>query len=231
MSVPAQYDHATKALSAALASRDIGVVVNNRESLEFIKLRARQLNDRQLLADATEFHMRVERWLGILLIEEKKSGRLLSPGGAHRRIGRSGPRPVSLNDIGVTAHLSMKAQHAAALDQKAFDAAVSEMRARMAAGKAKLVSAVTDAQKTKSRTSGHKRNAGFRLPLGDGTRLGVVKVGKLRSRIEALGVELRILQAISDHVGEGADALASVEDTLSEAVITDIIRVAEEAGR
>ena len=51
-----------------------------------------------------------------------------------------------------------------------------------------------------------------------------MKLGKLRSRIEVLRVEMKILKAIMDRVGAGADALASVEDSLSELMVADIIR-------
>ena len=114
-----QYDVAMSALSIALNSRHVDVVMKSRESLEFIKLRARQLNDRKLLADATEFHMRVERWLGALLIEEKKAGHL--PEGRPRKCAPGQLRPISLKDAGISKHLSMKAQHAASLDQDVFD--------------------------------------------------------------------------------------------------------------
>jgi hypothetical protein len=222
----AQYDIAMRALSTALNSREVAVVLKSRENLEFIKLRARQLNDRKLLADATEFHMRVERWLGVLLIDERKAGHLKGKG-QPRKTDDATSRQVLLREIGVSAALSMKATRAAKLNEPAFEAIVSEMRARISAGKAKLVSAIVDAEQVAVRSARKKRkNTGFNYLLGDGTPIGVVKLGKLRSRIRALMIELQILQAISEHVGTGAGALVSVEDSISEAMIVEIIRAA-----
>jgi hypothetical protein len=226
MNMLTSYDQAMAVLSAALKSKDIVVVLKGRDDLDMIKLRARQLRDRQLLADATEFQMRVERWLGELLNEAVASGHLHGVG---RRCKEDWiDRPATLLEIGIDAKLSMKARHAAGLDQDAFNAAVSKMRARMASGKATLVHAVDHSRKGEKRhRASREKVPGFGFLLSDGTPLGHVKLGKLRSRIEQLSLDLKILAAISDHVGSGADALASVEESISEASVNKIVNEAK----
>jgi hypothetical protein len=200
----AQYDRAMKALSTALNSR---------------KLRAKQLRDRELLARATEFHMRVERWLGVLLIEAKKAGHICD--------GRPTAGRVTLREIGIDWKLSSKAQYAAALGDDAFEATVAEMRTRMASGKAKLVNAVPDAEKVSRRRRPTRENSSYAFILECGTLLGNLKVGTVRSRIERMGLELRILEVIQQRVGSASEnAMLSIEESISEASLDQIIEAA-----
>ena len=97
MNMLTSYDQAMSALSTALQSKDVAVVLKGRRDIDLIKLRARQLRDRKLLADAMEFQMRVERWLGVLLINAKNEGHLRDG-----RPSRSGEqRPATLAELGV----------------------------------------------------------------------------------------------------------------------------------
>jgi hypothetical protein len=218
-----QYDRAMKALSTALNSRDVSVVLQSRSDLELMKLRAKQLQDRELLSKATEFHMRVERWLGMLLIEARKAGQIRDG----RRSKDGDANRITLKEIGVDQKLSSKAQYAAALGDEAFEAAVTEMRASMAAGKAKLVNAVSSAEKAARRRPSHE-NSSYGFLLECGTRLGSLKVGTLRSRIERLGLELRILEAVADRVGSiSENAMASIEESISEGSLDQMISAAQ----
>lgn len=219
MNMLVQYDAAMSALSTALNSRDVSIVLKGRDDLEHIKLRAKQVRDRQLLADATEFQMRVERWLGVLLQKAKEAGHLRD--GRPGKVPEGETAPASLKDIGVDKKLSMKAQQAAALNKVAFDRAISEMREHMASGRAKHVSSIS------ARHSPSIRKNCYSFPLADGTALGQVKLGKIRSRVESLIIELRILKAISERIGAAADALASVEDSIGAPTLDQIIKKAE----
>jgi hypothetical protein len=223
MNMLTSYEQAMAALSTALSSEQVDVVLKGRDDLNHVKLHAKQVRDRALLADATEFQMRVERWLGVLLMRAKDEGHLQRR--ARPKMVLAGRNaPVTLKEIGVDRKLSMKAQHAAALDQPAFDAAVSEMRSHMAGGKAKLVSAVVDAQKAKRKPS--RGHSSFDFVLADGTPLGQVRLGKLRVRIELLRLELKILVSIGDRIGS-ADALASVAESFSDTALGQIIERAK----
>lgn len=220
-----QYDRARSMLERALNSSRMDVVLASRDDLDHVKLHARKVRDRTLLADAYEFQIRVERHLGTLLETAEAAGVL-------RSAGERGPQgqangKARLREIGISWKLSANSRRAAALDQRSFDSLVADMRNRITAGKPKLVSAIYDADKRANASV--KRAAPhtcFSHPLADGTPLGQVKLGKLRSRIDQLGVELKILKAIDDRVGSAVDTLAAVEDSVSEAVLDQIIKAA-----
>ena len=145
MQMLAAYDTALAALAAALGSGQVETVLASRAQLDHIKLRARQVRDRQLLADATEFQMRVERWLGELLGRAKAEGHLRE--GRPKRTTADEPAPATLEEIGVDRRLSSKAQAAASLELDAFEAAIADMREKMAARKSILVDPVDAARK------------------------------------------------------------------------------------
>jgi hypothetical protein len=67
MSLLAEYDRAGAALAGAMQASQVGAVLASRAELEQVKLFAKQVNDRALVADANELQMRCERRLGVLL--------------------------------------------------------------------------------------------------------------------------------------------------------------------
>ena len=221
-----QFDLATKALSAALNSKDVSVVLQSRLDLELIKLRAKQLRDRELLADATEFQMRVERWLGVLLTDAKKRGWLKEG----RRAKGDDPKRFTLPDIGVDLKLSSRAQQAALLKGKAFETAITDMRSSMAGGRAKVVNVVQNAER-KSRRRPSSFESCFGFLLENGTPLGHLKLGTLRSRVERLGIELNILKSILEQAGSINNPMLSVEESFSEEALDRIIRAAWDAKK
>jgi hypothetical protein len=221
MNMLACYDQAMSALSNALHSKDVSVVLKNRADLDHIKLRARQVRDRKLLADATEFQMRVERWLGALLMEAKAAGHLREGRPPKFDASATEPLPATLADIGVDRKLSMKVQHAAALAPAAFDAIVADMREKIAAGRSKIVSVISGGRQAKGRVE--VRRSVYLLELLDGMPLGQVKLGNVRSRIERMKAELKILQAIGTRMGSDFNGLATIEDSISETVLDRIV--------
>jgi N6-adenosine-specific RNA methylase IME4 len=144
MTMLASYDHAMAALAQALASTDVGVVKASLDDLGLIKLRAKQLRERQFLADATALTMKVERHLGTLLQQLEAAGLLATRGG---KVAAGAPKPATLKEIGVDPKLSMRARATAALDDDAFHEIIAGMRAKMASGKAILVDPVDQAGK------------------------------------------------------------------------------------
>lgn len=215
------YDQAMSALSNALHSKDVSVVLKNRADLDHIKLRARHVRDRKLLADATEFQMRVERWLGALLMEAKAAGHLREGRPLKVTADAQDAPAATLADIGVDRKLSMKVQHAAALAPAAFDAIIADMREKIAAGRAKVVAVMVGGRQAKGRVE--VRGSIYRLELLDGMPLGQVKLGNVRSRIERMKAELKILQAIGGRMGSDFNGLATVEDSISETVLNQIV--------
>jgi N6-adenosine-specific RNA methylase IME4 len=139
----ASYDRARTALAELTK---VGDVLGIRDELAHVKLHARQIQDRALLADATEFQMRAERRLGVLLAAARAAGELAEKG---RRLAKDeATKPATLAEIGVTAKLSHVAQRAAALDDAAFEGVISGARDKIRGGKAILVDPVASHGKT-----------------------------------------------------------------------------------
>ena len=223
----AHYDRARGILQRALESSRVEMVLASRDELGHIKLHARQVRDRDLLADAFEFQMRVERRLGVLLIEAEAAGQLRRRG--QRSAINALEGPARLSEIGVDARLSAKAKRSAVLDDASFETAISEVRATIAAGRTKLATTIDDAnrqgEKRAIRTEKGDGNP-FKFHLSDGTPIGCVKIGKLRSRIDVLTIELKILAAINERVGATTDALTEIADSISKAALAKIIMAA-----
>ncbi len=145
MNVLAAYDQARASLAQALKSTDIRRVATKHFEFDHIKLHARRVQDRELLAVATEYQMRAERWLGELLERAQAAGQLAGPG----RIWAKGEaRPATLKDIGVEKRLSVAAKRAAALDPAAFEEVISGTRDKIKSGKAILVDPIQTAHKS-----------------------------------------------------------------------------------
>ena len=145
----AAYDRLCAALSQA---RDVGQVLAIRDELAHVKLYARRILDRALLAEATVVQLRAERHLGRLLIAAKSQGHLRegrpatkAPAGDALPEHDPAPAPATLKEIGVDKKLSSTAQRAAALDDEAFELILSETRDKIRGGKAILVDPIARA--------------------------------------------------------------------------------------
>lgn len=134
----AQYERARSAL--AEASR-IEQVLPLLDEIPFIKVYARQIQSRELMAEASALQLRIERRLGVLIAAAKDAGQLAERG------GRKAKDVATLADIGVDRKLAAKAQRAAHLDDNRFEAIIETMREKMAAGKAIIVDPIDQAQK------------------------------------------------------------------------------------
>jgi N6-adenosine-specific RNA methylase IME4 len=180
MNMLAQYDRAMSALAIALKSTSFDVVLASRDELDHIKLYANRVRDRQLLMDAIEYQMRVERWLGVLLSRAKDAGLIRE--GRPLKVPAGELPPASLKDIGVDAKLSMKAQKAAALAPDDFAAAIAGMRARMASGKAILVDPVKEAETAAELDERRAAHAARTLNGGRIEDLGKLALSGFRAR-------------------------------------------------
>ena len=137
MTTLAQYDAARAALAAATR---IDQVMPLREQMEHIKLHARHVQDRELMADASEIQIRAEAKLGFLLAEAKKAGWLK----ASRPKKADPEKPdalegFTLKEIGVTEKLSSEAQKKASISERALDAMIQGVRDRIISGKARVI--------------------------------------------------------------------------------------------
>lgn len=139
MTTLAQYERARAVLAEATRIDQILPVM---DEIEHVKLYARQISDQALLADASEFQMRAERRLGFVISEAKKAGHFPQHRPKAKNNGNSGePLPVTLEDVGVSKRLSSTSQKRASISEQAFEATVDGMRARIAAGKARIIEA------------------------------------------------------------------------------------------
>lgn len=138
MSMLAAYGRARQAL---LQARSVEETLAVQAELEHIKLYARQIQDRELLADATELQLRAERQLGSLLVKARQAGELRESGARGRAKGMAdnSARPATLAEIGVDRKLSMTAQKAAALAEADFESTVAAARDRIRSGKASVI--------------------------------------------------------------------------------------------
>lgn len=135
MTMLAQYERARAALAEATK---VEQVLSIRDELAHVKLYAKQIRDRALLADATEFQLRAERRLGVLLVAAKEAGQLADRGRRKAETADSEP-PATLDEIGVDRKLSAVAQRHAALSDDDFDHVVQATRERITAGRAKII--------------------------------------------------------------------------------------------
>jgi len=138
MNLLAAYDRARAAIAEA---KTVKATLEIREGLDYIKLHARKVQDRELLADATELQLRTERHLGALLEAAEKAGELRGKGERGKAKGATGdePRPATLKEIGVDPKLSSTARRLASQAEADFEAAIEAARDRVRAGRAVVV--------------------------------------------------------------------------------------------
>lgn len=134
MSLLAAYDRARTALAEAC---QVSEVVAIAAELEHVKLYARQIQDRKLLADATAWQMRFERRLGELLEEGRRAGLIASKGGDRK--SADAPKPATLAEIGVEKQLAVRAAKSFALEAEAFEALLEVTANKIRSGRAVIV--------------------------------------------------------------------------------------------
>lgn len=144
MTLLAAYDRARVALAEATT---VGEMLSIRDELEHVKLYARQIQDKALLADAVVVQMRAERRLGVLLAAAKEAGQIAEGRVAKGAKVEPNPDRVTLSEIGVDRRLSSKAQKAAALDDDAFEILAESARDKIKSGGAILVDPINAAAK------------------------------------------------------------------------------------
>jgi N6-adenosine-specific RNA methylase IME4 len=151
MTMLVQYDRACAILAEATR---VDEVLHVRDEMEHIKLHARQIRDRELMAAAAEFQMRVERRLGKLLVAAKEAGQIAE--GRRRSVDKNGtsevPFPrVTLQEVGVSKKLSAKSQQVASISEPEFEEIVKATRVRVAAGKPINLNPVDEDQQRQNR--------------------------------------------------------------------------------
>jgi len=139
MTLLAAYDRARAAIAEA---RTVKATLEIRGQIEHLKLYARQVQDRELLAEATELQLRAERHLGEQLAAAEKAGELRARGERGKAKGApadDAPRPATLPEIGVDYKLSAASRKAAAMSEQDFEANVTAARDRIRSGRAIVI--------------------------------------------------------------------------------------------
>lgn len=205
MTMLASYDRAMAALASALKSTEVKTVLASRDELDHVKLHAKRVRDRALLADATEFQMRVERWLGVLLRRATEAGQLAGKGRPKAPAESKGDAPpATLKEIGVDPKLSMRAKAAAEMEEDDFDAVVEAMRTRMASGKAILVDPIQQHEKTAELDRRRADHAARALHGGRIEDLGKLALSGFRARFIGMDPQWKFLTR--SPLGDGRSA-------------------------
>ena len=211
MTMLASYDRAMSALALALKSTELRVVKASLDDLDHIKLHARRVRDRALLADATEFQMRVERWLGVLLRQAEAAGQLAGRG-RQPKPADGETRPATLQQIGVDPKLSMKVRRAAAMEANDFETAVIAMRERMASSRAILVDPIAQAEKTSELEGRRAAHAARALVGGTVADLGKLALSGYRARFIGTDPQWKFLTRSAAGDGRSANVHYRTEE-------------------
>jgi hypothetical protein len=128
-----KYDAACRALADAKTFDAVHAI---REEMEHVKLYGRQINDRRLIAEATEVQARAERRLGELLIEAKTNGWIRE---GRRTATVPTPEQFTLEEAGIDRKLSASSQKLAAIPADEFETGIRSVRDRIISGDATII--------------------------------------------------------------------------------------------
>lgn len=139
MNALASYSAARQAIAEITR---IDEAISLRDEMEHVKLHARQVQDRSLMADATEIQMRAERRLGELLTKGAEAGQI-GAGRPKNNGTETEPFPkTTLRELGLDKKLSSRAQRTASLPAETFQQTIDGMREKLASNSAILVNPV-----------------------------------------------------------------------------------------
>lgn len=171
-----KYDAACRALAEC---RTVDEVLEVRDHAERIRLYARQAKDRQLLADASDIHLRAERQLGVMLKAAKELGQISRGQPAKRKAEKNCAEPeqfsrITLEEAGIDRKLSARSQKVASISERAFEEMVARTRARIAAGGALTIDREISASEKKERRATHEQVLGAMQVSLPSQKFGVI---------------------------------------------------------
>jgi methylase of polypeptide subunit release factors len=132
----AQYDRVCAALAEASQVEDIIPLL---DEFELAKVRAKQIKDHALLADATEFELRAERRLGEIIEAAKEAGLFRQGRQSKKKPEEDFLDRPTLTDAGIDRKLSQRAQARADMAPELFETLVTSTRERIAGSGAKTL--------------------------------------------------------------------------------------------
>ncbi len=208
MNLLAVYERICTELAEATQVRE---VLQIRDDLDHVKLHARKIRDRAMLAEATVFQMRAERYLGRLLAAAKDAGEL-----ADRQKGRpkegDPARPATLKEIGVEPKLSSRAQRAAALDDIAWDTIETTTRDKIRSGQAILVDPIRTHEQTTDLAGRRAAHAARTLNGGCVEDLGKLALSGYRAKFQLLDPQWKFLTRSAAGDGRSANVHYKTEE-------------------
>jgi N6-adenosine-specific RNA methylase IME4 len=150
----AQYERARAALAEIKSLPDAVTYVRG---VEHLRLHAKQVRDRALMAEAAEIQFRAEVKLGQMLIEAKEAGQLRD---GRPKKNDANSESFSLRDINLTPRESMAAQQKASISERAQLAMIERMREKILSGGATVIDQVSTAEEKKTRRAAKERVLG-----------------------------------------------------------------------
>lgn len=129
----AKYDAACRALATTMK---VNEVLSLRAEMEHVKLYGRQVKDRCLMAEATEWQTRAERRLGELLLEAERLGWI---GRGRPKENVPGSEHFTLEEAGIDRKLSSRTQRLATMPTEHFEGAIAEVKERIISGEATFI--------------------------------------------------------------------------------------------
>lgn len=167
MTALAQYHAARTALAEATRIDEVLPVL---AEIEHVKLYAKQIEDRALLADASVFQLRAERRVGEIIAAAKEIGHFKQ--GRRKDEKNSDPefsQRAALAEAGLKPKLSARAQRSAAVPDHEWEQIEQSTRDRIASANAVIADPVAVARKEAERAE--RREAHRRRTLRGGTVL------------------------------------------------------------
>ena len=216
MTMLSQYDVARRALAEATT---VTQVLSLHDEIQFIKLHARQINDRALMAEAMAFQLRIERRLGILLDAAEQAGELAGKG-RPRKPAEGERRPVTLKEVGVDHKLSTKARKAAALADDAFEAVVEAVRDNLRAGGSIMVDPINAAAKAADVAA--RREAHAARTVGGGTVQDLAKLAQSGFRARTICLDPPWHFETRSEAGDGRSANTHYTTGLIDRIMQDL---------
>lgn len=136
MTTLAQYERARAALAEATRIEQVLPIL---DEIEHVKLYAKQIADRELLADASVYQMKAERRLGEVIAAAKEAGHFKQ---GKRKKSEEELSRATLEEVGVDKKLSTRAQRAASISERAYEGMMQRRREAILAGGAIVVDPV-----------------------------------------------------------------------------------------
>lgn len=150
----AQYERARAALAEIKSLPDAVTLVRG---VEHLRLHAKQVRDRALMAEAAEIQFKAEVKLGEMLAAAKERGELRE---GRPKKNDTNSESFSLKDIGLTPRESMAAQHKASISERAQLAMIERMRDKILSGGATVIDHVATTEEKKTRRENRERVLG-----------------------------------------------------------------------